>query len=373
MTLTTREFSWGVVVMQAFRILVAGLFIFSGLIKMNDPVGMAIKLEEYFEVFSSDIGSFFEIFVPFSLPIAVIIVVMEVVLGIALLLNFQMVKTTVLLFALIVFFTLLTFYSAVFEKVTDCGCFGDAIKLTPWESFYKDIILLVMSGVIWINGSMYDTFIKKPVLNVIMGVVLIASVYTAIHAINHLPFIDFRTYKIGNSIPVLMEPSGELEYEYVMTKNGEEHRFKNYPTDQSFEFKEMIVLNPEVQPKITDYGVWNDEGEFTAQTFEGNKLFFIVYNSELANKSGFEGIRQLVKVLDNSVEVAALTATDGQVFEGFLEKMDLDIPYYYADATVLKTIVRANPGVFLMQNGVVKGKWHYNDTPSAAEVESLLN
>ena len=271
--------------MQLFRIAVAGLFIFSGLIKMNDPVGMAIKLEEYFEVFASDIGSIFEIFVPFALVIAVFIVVMEVVLGVALLLNYRMVQTTKLLLGLITFFTILTFYSAAFNKVTDCGCFGDAIKLTPWQSFYKDIGLLFMSGIIWINGSMYDPYIRQPFLNIVMGLVFIGSVYTSIHAINHLPFIDFRTYKIGASIPVQMEPSGELLYEYVMTKGGEEYRFDAYPTDKSYTFKEMVVLNPEVQPKITDYGVWNDEGEFTQETFVGKKTIC----GRLQLRKGFQG------------------------------------------------------------------------------------
>lgn len=358
--------------MEAARILVAGLFIFSGLIKLNDPVGMAIKLEEYFEVFATDLGSFFHVFVPYALPIAVFIIVLEVLLGVALMLNYKMVQTTILLLLLIMFFTGLTFYSAYFNKVTDCGCFGDAIKLTPWESFFKDAVLLVLSGIIFLNGSMFDPFIKKPILNGIMAGVLIVSVATGIYAINNLPFIDFRTYKIGNHIPTLMAPSGELKYEYVMTKDGEEHRFTDYPTDESYEFKEMVVLNPEVQPKITDYGVWNDEGEFTMDTFEGNKLFVIVYNSARASKD-FEAINELVASLSSNVEVYALTSTDGNVFEPFLQEVGLNIPYYYADATVLKTIVRSNPGVWLLQEGTVKGKWHYRNTPSADEVMSLLN
>ncbi len=368
-----KKMDGGKFIMQLFRISVAGLFIFSGLIKMNDPVGMAIKLEEYFEVFASDMGSFFEIFVPFSLPIAVIIVVLEVVLGFALLLNWRMVWTTKLLLTLIIFFTMLTFYSAAFNKVTDCGCFGDAIKLTPWQSFYKDITLLIMSGIILINSSVYDPYIKQPFLHIIMGILLVGSVYTSIHAINHLPFVDFRTYKVGGSIPEQMEPSGELMYEYVMTKGGEEYRFMEYPTDKSYAFKEMIILNPEVQPKITDYGVWNDGGEFTEETFKGKKLFVIIYNTERSSKDGFSAMPALVSGLGPDIEVNALTATDGPAFEAFLAEVGLEIPYYYADATVLKTIIRSNPGIFLLQDGVIKGKWHYNDVPSPEEVRLLLN
>ena len=123
------------------RYLVGLLFIFSGVIKINDPVGTQIKLQEYFEVFSSDFSSIFEIFVPYALILSVFLCTLEVVIGVALLMNYKMKITSKVTLGLILFFTFLTFYSAYFNKVTDCGCFGDAIKLTPWESFYKDVIL----------------------------------------------------------------------------------------------------------------------------------------------------------------------------------------------------------------------------------------
>ena len=137
------------------RYLVGLLFIFSGVIKINDPVGTQIKLQEYFEVFSSDFSSIFEIFVPYALILSVFLCTLEVVIGVALLMNYKMKITSKITLGLILFFTFLTFYSAYFNKVTDCGCFGDAIKLTPWESFYKDIILLVLSGlVVYINPKL---------------------------------------------------------------------------------------------------------------------------------------------------------------------------------------------------------------------------
>ena len=134
------------------RYLVGSIFIFSGLIKINDPVGTQIKLEEYFGVFSSDFTSLFELLVPFALLISIVLCTLEIIIGIALLMNYKMKIVLKLLLSLIVFFTFLTFYSAYFNKVTDCGCFGDAIKLTPWESFYKDIILLVFSISILTTG-----------------------------------------------------------------------------------------------------------------------------------------------------------------------------------------------------------------------------
>ena len=131
---------------QFSRFFVGILFIFSGLIKLNDPIGTRIKLEEYFEVFSVDFAAFFEIFVPFAMQIGMFLIILEVILGVALLFNYRMNITTWVLLLLILFFTFLTFYSAYFNKVTDCGCFGDAIPLTPWQSFTKDVILIVFIG-----------------------------------------------------------------------------------------------------------------------------------------------------------------------------------------------------------------------------------
>ena len=178
------------------RFIVGGLFIFSGLIKLNDPVGTSIKLHEYFDVFATDIAGFFKIFVPYALPIAVFLVVLEVILGIAVLLKYRMNLTSWILLLLILFFTFLTFYSAYFNKVTDCGCFGDAIKLTPWESFTKDVILVVFIAILFIYRKTFKPLLHQKKANIIVGSLTVVSIYIAIHAINHLPFIDFRTYRL---------------------------------------------------------------------------------------------------------------------------------------------------------------------------------
>ena len=148
------------IIKEIARFFVGGLFIFSGLIKVNDPVGTAIKLEEYFDVFSADIAPFFEWFIPAALFLSVFLSVLEVVLGVALIIGYRMKITSWILLGMIVFFTFLTFYSAYFNKVTDCGCFGDAIKLTPWESFYKDIILLFFIVIIFIKKRDYTSFFR---------------------------------------------------------------------------------------------------------------------------------------------------------------------------------------------------------------------
>ncbi|MEP2026199.1 MAG: BT_3928 family protein [Reichenbachiella sp.] len=359
------------IALTIIRFFVGGLFIFSGLIKVNDPVGTAIKMEEYFEIFSLDIAGFFHFFVPFALAISIIMVVLEVVLGIALIINYKQNWTLNALLAIIVFFTFLTGWSAITNSVTDCGCFGDAIKLTPWESFIKDIVLLLMILFLYFSQHDVQNAAAEKRGHFIVGGSLVITFSLALYAIAHLPFIDFRAYKIGNHIPTEMKPSEEYIYEYVMEKDGEEFKFEAYPTDPAYKFVAMNHLNPEAAPKITDFGVWNDDGDFTSEVFVGNKLFVILYDVSKSNKASIAEINNLIKALGNKLEVYALTASDGATFEAFQKEVGLDIPFYYTDATVLKTIVRSNPGLWLLSNGTVKGKWHHNDVPNYSEVLDL--
>ncbi|WP_242921261.1 BT_3928 family protein [Pontibacter liquoris] len=349
------------------------LFIFSGLIKINDPVGTAIKLDEYFEVFATDFAAFFLAFRPAALFLSIFLSASEIVLGVALLLRWRLKRVLVALLAMIVFFTFLTFYSAYFNKVTDCGCFGDAIKLTPWESFTKDLVLLVMIVVLLFTQKYLPPLTRPKTGAVVTALSAILAVGIGWYAYQHLPFIDFRPYKTGNDIQALMKPSAPLRYKYVMLKNGQEQEFEEYPTDETYKFKEMVAINPEDGPRITDFNVWTDEGDFTQEVFTGNKLLVIVQSTATADQKDFDKINKLVKAAEQAgIQPMVVTSSSGQEFEMFRHEVNLAAPYYFGDGTVLKTIIRANPGLVLLQNGVVKGKWHHNDTPDIAEVKGLL-
>src|SRR5690554_1966980 len=172
------------------RLFVGILFIISGLIKLNDPVGFSFKLEDYF---APDVLNL-PFLTPLALAIAVFVVIFEVVLGVMLLLGYKKKFTLWTLLLMIVFFTFLTFYSAYFNKVTDCGCFGDAIKLTPWESFTKDVILLVLILILFAGKRYINTLKLAPTVSLIT---LVLCCWYAYYVYNHLPVIDFRPYKIG--------------------------------------------------------------------------------------------------------------------------------------------------------------------------------
>jgi uncharacterized membrane protein YphA (DoxX/SURF4 family) len=358
-------------VLWVIRLIVGGLFIFSGLIKVNDPVGTSIKLEEYFDVFSNDIAGFFSVFEPYALQLSVFLVVIEVVLGVMLILGVKSKLTVWALALMILFFTFLTFYSAYFNKVTDCGCFGDAIKLTPWESFYKDLLLLVFIAILFFFKDDLPSSSPKWA-TVATALVAISSLTLAILAIRNLPFIDFRAYKVGINIPTSMQPSSALQYTYVMRKDGQLLEFDSYPTDESLEFVEMNLNNPESLPKISDFAVWNEKGDYTEDLFMGNKALILINTIGKMSTVHLENIDLLIEGLKNTpIQPILVAAASMDEVNELSESRGWDILSLQADATVVKTIIRSNPGILLLKDGTVIAKFHHNNTPNVDEVLDL--
>ncbi|MGB5646684.1 MAG: BT_3928 family protein [Muriicola sp.] len=350
------------------RIFVGILFIISGLIKLNDPVGFSFKLEEYFSPGVLDLP----FFMPYALALAIFLVILEVVLGVLLLLGTQRKITLWSLLAMIVFFTFLTFYSAYFNKVTDCGCFGDAVKLTPWESFTKDVVLLFFI-LILLWGKQYVQPIFKPRTSRILLVIsLILCGLFVNSVINHLPWIDFRPYKIGASIPDGMSvpndaPKAIFEYTWTFDKNGTKTpvvTYGEYPTvDGEFIGVETKEIQKGYEPPIHDFTI-EKNGEDMSQELlqEENLVMVIAY--DLA-KSYFEVYPDLKKVTDealkNGYKVIGMSASNEEWSSKVVDEFKLDFLFYFTDETTLKTIVRSNPGVLVLKKGTITQKVHYND------------
>jgi hypothetical protein len=200
----------------------------------------------------------------------------------------------------------------------------------------------------------------------------VLSLVLAVIAIRNLPFIDFRAYKVGVNIPQNMLPSAPLEYTYVMKKNGELINFDQYPSDESLEFVEMNLKNPEALPKISDFAVWNDDGDFSEELFTGNKALIMVSNMGKMSSDHLEEIDKLIADLSNSpIEPVFVAAASQEVISSFMEKRGWDILGLQADATVVKTIIRSNPGFMFLKDGVVLAKHHHNNTPDASAVLDL--
>lgn len=356
------------------RLLVGGLFIFSGWIKANDTIGFGYKLVEYFEVF----GVHF--LIPLALPLAILICIFEMVVGFTLLIGARIKSTLWLLLLMILFFTFLTFYSAYFNKVTSCGCFGDAIPLTPWQSFTKDSILLVLIIILFIGKNEINSIFGPRFENVLLVMALIAATAFPLYTYNYLPVIDFRPYAIGKNIPAQTKGVlDELKYSYRVKdkRTGKEKILDKLTADYDtyYDFIEPIteVTKKGTEPKIKDFSISNLKGEdYTQQIIENPKYNFLLicYDLELANKESFGKINDLATLCkQDHVKFVALTASSKDVIEQFKKDVKTDIDFYITDGTVLKTMIRSNPGLMLLKAGTVEDKWHYHSLPSYTDVK----
>lgn len=365
----------------AFARIVTGLlFIFSGLIKANDPTGFGYKLEEYFHVFGTHFLN------DYSVTIAIAICGLEILLGALLLLGFWGRTVAWGLLLLIIFFTFLTFYSAFFEVVTSCGCFGDAIPLTPWQSFGKDLVLLALILIIFSNREALRPVIASKATQAFLTTVLVVlSVGIGIYTVNYLPFIDFLPYKKGNSLPQLMTlPEGEVgdQYDVIYTlrhkTSGEEKQVsdKAYLADELWKDENWeIIGDPEsrlvkkgYQIPISDLLITDANGEdFTQQLIENPyyNIVVVAWNLDKTNLGALRRINELVTEVAEAynIRTVLLTASGTQQAEQISRELDLLTEIFYADAVPLKSMVRANPGVLLLRNGTVIDKWHYNTLP----------
>ncbi len=350
------------------RIFVGVLFIISGLIKLNDPLGFSFKLEEYFSQGVLNLP----FLMPLALSISFVVVVVEVILGVLLLIGFKPKLTIWSLLGMIVFFTFLTFYSAFFNKVTDCGCFGDAIKLTPWQSFTKDVVLLVLILVLLLGINHIKPIFSKKNNLIVALMALGACVFFGFHVLNHLPSKDFRPYKVGANIKEGMEipeeaPQAVYEYAWKFLVNGKEETVVTngeYPTvDGDFIGVETTEIEKGYEPPIHDFSIEKNGRDYTAQLLDDPKLVMVVAY-DLA-KSDLEAFLDVKKVTDNALrngyKVIGVSASNTAQSSAVIEDYGLNFDFYFTDETALKTIVRSNPGVLVLNSGTIEQKVHHND------------
>ena len=362
-------------------ILLGGMFIFSGMVKLNDPIGLALKLEEYFGVFASDGLTFFLWFKPLSIPLALLLITLEILLGIALVVCYRMRISLYLAIGLLFFFSLLTLYSAYFERVTDCGCFGDAIKLTPWGSFFKDVALLV--GIIFLYvlqrkrlTNKAEDLLRPPRRGAdwaMLGLMLF-SFFIGIYTLFYLPYVDFRPYRIGAHIPTLLQPVEVPRYGYVFEKDGNRVTVEKYNPREGYRFIEAVLLNPETAtPEVKDYVLWNESGDATAHSLTGDKLLIIIHKNEKLSRSQARKLSQKISLLPTRLSPWLVSSLPKDVHEElFAQVPHLNaLPHYQADANLLLTMVRSSPGLIFLSDGYVQGKWAFANWPSNRELLDL--
>ena len=350
------------------RIFVGVLFIISGLIKLNDPVGFSFKLGDYFapEVLNLP---FLE---PYALVIAVLVVILEVLLGVMLIVGYAKKFTLWSLLLMIVFFTFLTFYSAYFNKVTDCGCFGDALKLTPWESFSKDVVLLILILVLYKGSRYIQPFFSKGVRSITVFISLILCLWLGLHVLEHLPVIDFRAYKVGTNITKGMQtpadaPRAVYQYNWSFDVNGQQKTVINRGEDPKIDGTllgvETSVLQKGYEPPIHDFSIERDGTDYTTQMLEEEHLLVVIaYNLNVAQNDGFIAIKEATDTaLEKGYTVIGISASSTPETEKLAAKYDLDFKFYFCDMTALKTIIRSNPSIIRLEKGTILQKLHFND------------
>lgn len=382
------------IVVHIARFLVGGLFIFSGFIKANDPLGFSYKLEEYFEVFKTDSGlSIFESFAHIALPLAILLCVSEMALGFMLLVGYKRNLTLGLLFAQIAFFTFLTFYSACYNKVTTCGCFGDFLVLKPWTSFWKDVVLLVLITLIISGKEHVNELFSTLVVLSLTVIAIVLSFAFPIYAWRNLPPLDFRAYKIGDNIKENMKAGADYkpaEYETILAyknlKTGEVKEFsqKEYMDSKIWEdtltwawdttINKLIhdAINP---PKIMDFSITDLNGNDIKDSILNNKDYmFLLICYDLSKTEDDETMHAKINDLyklaaADHKQMLALTASDAKQIDNYKHQHQALYDFANADGIVLKTMVRANPGLMLIKDGTVIMNWHHNNFPTYSDVK----
>jgi uncharacterized membrane protein YphA (DoxX/SURF4 family) len=354
---------------QFSRLFVGILFIISGLIKLNDPVGFSYKLAEYFSqaVFNMP---FLE---PFALAIALFLVILEVVLGVLLLIGYNTKSTIWSLLILIILFTFLTFYSAYFEVVKDCGCFGDALKLTPWQSFTKDIVLLFFITILYFNQKNIQPLFNNTTQNIILVGSYLLCCFMGYWVLIHLPIVDFRPFKVGNNIYDGMmipdnAPKSEVEMVFIYNVNGVQKEFTEkelmqIPAGATFVDRKDKIIKEGYVPPIHDFTMEKDGEDYKDRFLRHEQLMLIVtYDLNKSDKEGMAKIEALhQKALIKGYKVIGMTASSSEQIEAAKKQFGLTFDFYFCDAIALKTIERANPSIVIISKAVVKQKVHYND------------
>ncbi len=356
------------------RLFVALLFIFSGWIKANDTIGFAYKLDEYFEVFGM------EWIKPLSLFISIFMCSLEMLLGFMLLIGARIKPTLWLLLLMILFFAFLNFYSGYYDKVKECGCFGDAIKMTPWQEFRNNMIMLVMTIFMLIKNAEIPPLFGEKIENGFVITAMVACLGFPLYTYNYLPIIDFRPYAIGKNIPEQTKGlPDEVKFFYLLkNKNsGDTKEVEKWPPDWDKEYdfvsSRQEVTKKGIDPKIKDFSISNLEGsDYTQDIIENPDYNFLLicYDLDKADKGVFAKVNDFAALCkQDNVTFAALTSSTKGTIQKFKEEAKTSIDFYNSDGTVLKTMIRSNPGLMLLKGGTVVDMWHYHSFPSFSFVK----
>ncbi len=358
------------------RLFVGIVFIFSGFVKGVDPLGTTYRIEDYFMAY----GALWAM--PLAFYASVFLCTLEFVLGVALVMNARIKILSWILFPLMIFFTILTFYDALFNPVPDCGCFGDFIKMTNWQTFFKNVVLIVFVYIVFKSRKKYKSLLGPKFQTFVIILFTIGFTYFSYYQYQHLPMLDFRDWKIGKDMKTdeTSEPITYLIYQNKETKEKKEYVSPNFPWNDSvwmskWEFVDQRIDDSHV--KIKHELVIQTRGavDITKSIVENPEYQFIFVSDDLTkvSKESFKKINKIYSYLDEKgISLVGVSSSSGFMIDKYCLDHDVEFNIFFGDDIVLKAMIRSNPGLIMLKDGVVIDKWHYNDFPELSELDELI-
>lgn len=355
------------------RVVVGLVFIFSSFVKGVDPMGTSFKITEYLTAWSF-FGMSFDWLVPLATFMAMALIVVEFTIGVMLLFGaFRRVSAWALVLMML-FFTFTTLFDAITNEVTDCGCFGDAIKLTNWQTFWKNVALDVPTVWIFLTRNLRrKQRFERDVLITLFA--MVAMVLFGLYNINNEPCIDFRSWKVGNQMIDLDENAEVKSYvTYVNKETGERDEFlsdelvkrmEDPAWEAQWEWESSRVEDPH-EIKADGFSMLDMDMNDHAKELIGSEDYLLIatiHHLDKVNEDGLEGLEDAAEwAQEHGVQMVLLTSALAEEVQSFLYAYQMDdIDFYFADATAIETMARSNPGFLLLKRGKVLGKWHYRN------------
>ena len=374
----SRAWKW---IVNICRFILGATFVFSGFVKAVDPLGTYYKIQDYLAAFGM------QQLLPDIVPLlmSVLLAVLEFAVGMHLLLGIKRRFTTRLALLIMLVMTPLTLYLALTNPISDCGCFGDALVLTNWQTFGKNVALLTCAIVLMITPWAMVRFLTKKMEWTLSNYCIVFALALAGYCLATLPIIDFRPYKIGNNIREGMEiPEGAkptiFDTRFIMEKDGVKQTFTvdNYPDSTwTFVSAETVVVEKGYEPPIHDFVMESLEtGEdITDEVLDdpGYTFLLITHRTEEADEGNIDLINELYEYcLENGYKFYALSSSSAEAIELWRDRTGAEYPFCIMDDITLKTMVRSNPGLMLIKGGVILNKWPSSQLPDEFDLTDKL-
>lgn len=362
------------------RIIFGLVFLFSGFVKAVDPLGTAYKISDYLEAFSLTSLDFL------AFPASLLLIATEFTIGFNILFNVHLKACTWIASLFMLVMTPITLYLAISNPISDCGCFGDAIVMTNWQTFYKNVVLCIILAIIALLQNQTRPWLSNWGAWIVTLLPILISFGISIYCYNLLPIIDFRPYKIGNNIIEGMQipedaPLDKYETTFFYEKNGVEQAFTldNYPAEDStwtFVRQESKLIEQGFVPPIHDFSIITEDGDITDLVLEdaGYTLLVISHKVEKASTKNIKCVKSTIANAKKAgAKVIWLTSSYSDDIEKFKSEYRINDTFGATDDITLKTIVRSNPGLVLIKDATIIEKWHHNSLPTEDKLNQLIN